>query len=182
MDDYTNDDDDVKEDEGDRDDDANEDDSNTDNSVYSDDVCAGFDKKRQKRASLNLNLERFRSRIGPKAVAAVCSDLIAKYPTQKLSLKYIFLTLNWLKLYVSENVLSGWWGFCGDNIREKVKEAKNRQESFNSRLKAFNVLSLRCRHGSSTKDKMDRHKACVEAICALCSMIWTMAIHFFRYT
>jgi hypothetical protein len=23
---------------------------------------------------------------------------------------------------VSENVLSGWWGFCADNIREKVKE------------------------------------------------------------
>jgi hypothetical protein len=48
-----------------------------------------------------------------------------------------------------------------------IARAKDRQESFNSRLKAFNVLSARFRHGSSTKDKMDRHKACVEAICVL---------------
>ena len=84
MDDYTNYGDDVKED--DRDGDADEDDSDTDNSAHSDDEiinshpteqidynadtptlsfglkCAGFDEKRQKRASRNLNLERFKLR------------------------------------------------------------------------------------------------------------------------
>lgn len=45
--------------------------------------------------------------------------------------------------------------------------AKNRQESFHTRLKSFNVLGHRFRHGKSTEDKINLHQTCVEAICVL---------------
>ena len=45
--------------------------------------------------------------------------------------------------------------------------AKSRQETFNTRLKFFNVLSGRFRHGKGADNKLELHKTCFEAICIL---------------
>ncbi|KAL3789737.1 hypothetical protein HJC23_006730 [Cyclotella cryptica] len=85
--------------------------------------CVGFKENRHQRANCHLNLERFRSNygVGPPAVSAMWIDLINQLSDMTLDLKYCLLALNWLKLYVSEHVLSGWWDLCGDIIRDKVK-------------------------------------------------------------
>ena len=45
--------------------------------------------------------------------------------------------------------------------------AKSRQETFNTRLKFFDVLAGRFRHGKQPKNKMELHKTCFEAVCVL---------------
>lgn len=52
-------------------------------------------------------------------------------------------------------------------LKKFLTRAKQRQESFHTRLKSFHILRYRFRHGSSTKNKMDTHKMCVEAICVI---------------
>ncbi|KAL7537676.1 hypothetical protein ACHAXR_011645 [Thalassiosira sp. AJA248-18] len=52
-------------------------------------------------------------------------------------------------------------------LKKFLGRAKNRQESFHARLKSFNILGQRFRHGKSTKDKMAMHKTCVEAVCVI---------------
>ena len=52
-------------------------------------------------------------------------------------------------------------------LKKFLTRAKQRQETFHTRLKSFNVLGHRFRHGSSTKNKMELHKMCVEAICVI---------------
>lgn len=274
-------------------------------------IFPGFDEKKQQRVRHSLNISRFKSHygVGPETVHSLYIDLKKQY--RSIEFRYYMLTLNWLKLYSVEHVLSGRWGYCEDTIRVKVKEyarmiqslkpqkivfdgweddeihiisvdgcnfmtqefrldpsakwfdhktksagltyefavairrnklvwmkgpepagskhdithfrggtkeqgkdkwdknslyfklppgkrgvgdsgyggepdkvtvtkaqhsrefkkfmsrAKNRQESFHSRIKSFNVLGHRFRHGSSTKSKMDLHKTCTEAVCVI---------------
>ena len=52
-------------------------------------------------------------------------------------------------------------------LKQLLGRAKNRQESLHSRLKSFNCLYHRFRHGTSTQDKMDLHKMCVESVCVI---------------
>ena len=50
------------------------------------------------------------------------------------------------------------------NSREFLARAKNRQETFHWRRKAFNILGHRFRHGKSTNHRMKLHKMAVEAV------------------
>jgi hypothetical protein len=52
-------------------------------------------------------------------------------------------------------------------VKEFFARAKSRQETFNTRLKFFAVLSERFRHGKGVKKKMDMHQACFDAVCVL---------------
>ena len=52
-------------------------------------------------------------------------------------------------------------------LKKFLTRAKQRQESFHTRLKSFHILRYRFRHGSSTESKMETHKMCVEAICVI---------------
>jgi len=52
-------------------------------------------------------------------------------------------------------------------FKEFMGRAKNRQETLHSRLKSFNVLKSRFRHGQGTQSKMAYHKICVEAVCVM---------------
>ena len=54
-----------------------------------------------------------------------------------------------------------------DEMKEFISRAKARVESFNGGMKRFHVLSTRFRHGKGTKQKMERHKACAEAVCVI---------------
>jgi hypothetical protein len=50
------------------------------------------------------------------------------------------------------------------DFKEFLARAKNRQETFHWRLKAFNILGHRFRHGKSTNHRMKLHKMAVEAV------------------
>ena len=53
-------------------------------------------------------------------------------------------------------------------LRKFLGRAKNRQETFHGRLKSFKVLGERFRNnGRSTREKLDLHKTCVEAVCVI---------------
>ncbi len=52
-------------------------------------------------------------------------------------------------------------------VKEFFARAKSRQETINTRLKYFNVLSCRFRHGKSVENKLRLHQTCFEAICVL---------------
>ena len=52
-------------------------------------------------------------------------------------------------------------------FKKFLGRVKNRQETLHSRLKSFNVLKNRFRHGQGTASKMSFHKICVEAVCVL---------------
>ena len=51
-----------------------------------------------------------------------------------------------------------------EELKQFIGPDKNSQESMHTRLKSFNSLYYRLRHGKSTQNKMDLHKVCVEAI------------------
>jgi hypothetical protein len=52
-------------------------------------------------------------------------------------------------------------------VKQFFARVKSRQETFNTRLKFFNVLSGCFRHGKGAEDKLQAHKRCFEAICVL---------------
>ncbi len=53
-------------------------------------------------------------------------------------------------------------------LKKWLGRVKSRQETFFSRVKSFNVMKNRFRHGKrGTKDKMNRHKLCFESIVVL---------------
>ena len=54
-----------------------------------------------------------------------------------------------------------------DGLKHWIGRVLSRHESFNSRLKAFNVLGHRFRHGSSTQNKLELHQMCTEAVACL---------------
>ena len=51
-----------------------------------------------------------------------------------------------------------------DRLKKYIKDAKARQETFHTRLKSFNILGTRFRHGKNTNDKIALHKMAVEAL------------------
>ena len=52
-------------------------------------------------------------------------------------------------------------------LKEFLARAKNRQETFHTRLKSFNILGQRFRHGVNTKDRMRLHKMAVELVASI---------------
>lgn len=61
------------------------------------------------------------------------------------------------KVTISRNGLSV-------NVRQFINRAKARGETYHSRLKQFQVLTTKFRHGSSTENKIALHKMCAEAV------------------
>ena len=49
-------------------------------------------------------------------------------------------------------------------FREYTARAKNYQETFHWKLKSFNILGHRFRHGVDTEDRMKLHKMAVELV------------------
>ena len=87
----------------------------------------GFRDERQK-CSDALNLRRFRAHygIGPRAVNALISDLKHYQPDKSLDLTCLFMTICWIKLYDTEEVMAGRWGFGEKYIREMVNDYLSR--------------------------------------------------------
>ena len=53
------------------------------------------------------------------------------------------------------------------NFKTFLERAKNRQETFHWRLKAFNILGSRFCHGKNTEDRMRLHRMAVEAVAGI---------------
>ena len=72
-----------------------------------------------------LNLKRFRAHYGidPNAIIAIVKDLKINAKDMKTNkeLKQVMMTLCWLKLYKTEHVMAGRWGFGEEYCRETVK-------------------------------------------------------------
>jgi len=52
-------------------------------------------------------------------------------------------------------------------MREWIAKVLGRQETFHGRLKNFNILGHRFRHGKTTQNKKDLHKMAVEAVAVI---------------
>lgn len=52
-------------------------------------------------------------------------------------------------------------------MREWIGKLLARQETLHTRLKSFNILGHRFRHGVSTQNKMNLHKMAVEAVAVI---------------
>jgi hypothetical protein len=90
----------------------------------------GFDRDRQ-RVGDNWNTRRFRAfyGIGEQALACLYNTLVPKVDLEKL-----LMTVNWLKLYDTEHVLSARWGLHENTLRpilknysESIQELKERK-------------------------------------------------------
>ena len=53
------------------------------------------------------------------------------------------------------------------DLKEYISLAKARQETLHTKLKSFNILGQRFRHGKNTEEKMALHKMAVEALCVV---------------
>ena len=65
-----------------------------------------------------------------------------------------------------------------DGHSDKVRdffESRSRQETLNTRLKSFNVLSGRFRHGKGAENKLKAHQRLFEAVCVL--MQYDLKVH-----
>ena len=81
----------------------------------------GFGEQRQHCVCRGVNIARFKAFYGvpPVTVRALLKDLKEAYSSAEFV--YLLLALNWLKLYSTEPVLSGRWGYCNDHIRKMTK-------------------------------------------------------------
>ncbi len=82
----------------------------------------GFEAKRQKVQD-ELNMQHFRSRfgIGPGAIITIIAEM-----KNNIVLKHLMMTLCWLKLYETNHVMSGRWGFGEELCRGTVKHIASR--------------------------------------------------------
>jgi hypothetical protein len=60
-------------------------------------------------------------------------------------------------------------------VKQFFARVKSRQETFNTRLKFFNVLSGRFCHGEGAEDKYKLIKDALRQFVFWCNMIWRMA-------
>ena len=85
----------------------------------------GFGAKRQNVRD-KLNMQRFRSHfgVGPEAIVDIIADM--KNGKRDTLLSHLMMTLCWLKLYETEHVMSGRWGFGEEFCRDTVKHIATR--------------------------------------------------------
>ena len=105
----------------------------------------GFGYERQK-CSDALCLRRFRAHygIGPRAVEALISDLKHYQPGKSVDPKSLLMTICWIKLYDTEEVMAGQWGFGEKYCRETVNDYLSRIQSLRPMKINFNNLDPTC--------------------------------------
>jgi hypothetical protein len=93
----------------------------------------GFGAKRQNVRD-NLSIQRFRSHfgIGPAVIVAIIADT-----KNDINLKHLLMTLCWLKLYETEHVMSGRWGYGEEVCRDTVKHIASRLQHLKSKKIQF---------------------------------------------
>jgi hypothetical protein len=97
----------------------------------------GFGAKRQNVRDL-LNLQCFRSHfgIGPESIVAIIADM-KHNKRENIILRHLMMTLCWLKLYETEHVMSGRWGFSEEFCRDTVKQTDSRPQCLKAKKIKF---------------------------------------------
>ena len=97
----------------------------------------GFGAKKQ-NVQDKLNLQCFRSHfgIGPEAIVAIIAD-IKHNKRENIILSHLMMTLCWLKLYETEHVMSGRWGFGEEFCRDTVKQITSRLQCLKAKKIKF---------------------------------------------
>ena len=97
----------------------------------------GFGDERQ-RCSDELCMRRFRAHygIGPSAIKALIADLKRYQPDKPVHLSSLFMAICWLRLYDTEEVMAGRWGFGEQQCREKVRD-------YVSRIQALKPMKIK---------------------------------------
>ena len=84
-------------------------------------LYCGFGDKMQKRVNLERNVKRFKAHYGspPTVVAPIMKDLRDDNPG--IALKDVLMSMNWLYLYDTREVLCGRWGGNENDISKTAK-------------------------------------------------------------
>ncbi len=69
---------------------------------------------------LSIAMFYFLFGVEPPAIYALFQNLCEKHP--HITFQYVFMALNWLKLYKTCPFMAGQWGFCEEHIALTVKE------------------------------------------------------------
>lgn len=105
----------------------------------------GFGDERQ-RCSDELCMRRFRAHygIGPSAIKALIADLKRYQPDKPVHLSSLFMAICWLRLYDTEEVMAGRWGFGEQHCREKVRDYVSRIQALKPMKIKFDDLDPHC--------------------------------------
>ena len=58
------------------------------------------------------------------------------------------------------------------SMKKFIGRVKARQETLHTRLKSFQILQLRFRHGNTTKRRLELHRMAVESVCIIIQYDW----------
>lgn len=108
---------------------------------------AGFGPERQARCSDELCMKRFRAHygVGPRALLALFTDLITFQPNRNVVLKSLLMALSWMKLYDTEEVMAGRWGYGERYCRETVRDYVSRIGQLKAIKISFRGIPAGCR-------------------------------------
>ena len=83
----------------------------------------GFGEERQ-QCGKELSVKIFRAHygIGPRSIKALIADLKRYQPDNELDVKSLFMAISWIRLYGTEEVMAGRWGYGKKNCRERVRD------------------------------------------------------------
>ena len=105
----------------------------------------GFGLARQTcRAALNMRRFRAHFGIGPRAIKAMMADMKRYEPSKPIDKTYLFMAMAWLKLYETEEVMAGRWGYGEQHCRERVREYVARIRALKNGKISFDGLSRYC--------------------------------------
>jgi len=87
-------------------------------------LLCGFTERRLDKVKAERNEGRFRGNFGVSslAISKVVADLLEENTIPKFNLRYLFLTLFWLKAYPTYTQLEGPWSLAPETIAPKLKE------------------------------------------------------------
>ena len=130
----------------------------------------GFGDERQK-CERDLSKSRFRGHFGssPKVIKALIALMKQYQPDDEVDLKNLLMALCWLKLYDTEVVMAGRWGYGEKHCREIVREYVQRIRALKPHLINFKELSPDCKYAPVD----DMHVPCHEFRCDPNSIWWS---------
>jgi len=106
----------------------------------------GFGERRQK-CRKELSERRFRAHygVGSRAIAALIADIRHFQPHRPFQLKFLFMTLYWMKQYDTEEVMASRWGYGERHCREVVRDYVSRIQALKHTKITFDGLAPHCR-------------------------------------
>lgn len=108
---------------------------------------AGFGKERQ-RCRKELSVQRFRAHYGVshEAIAHLIEDLRKHQPEEVVEVTLLLMGVYWLKVYTTEEVMAGRWGYDEKYCREHSRKYVLRIAALKPVKITFRGLDPRCKY------------------------------------